>query len=215
MQSVENLLATYSVCSQNKRTSSVRNANHGASSVRIRDNTSRVFVASGEAFADVFAGGDLGCVVVEPAVELVAFLAISVDAWVRGDLIVGIDRRMIALGFACHHGGDYAARAARVCRVGGSLVAFPELGEHLASEELERLHDVIVAIAAGRTGQDDLIDTAVLVAAQVGAHLFGGANRTAKPAVPSCTTLAPSASEFPAASATASGSKPISVRRLR
>ena len=42
-----------------------------------------------------------------------------------------------------------------------------ELGEHLATEELEALHDVLVAVLAGLEAEDHLVDPALLVPPQV------------------------------------------------
>ena len=45
------------------------------------------------------------------------------------------------------------------------FVAFDEFGQDFPREQLERLHDVLVAVATGRTRQDHLVDAAVFVAA--------------------------------------------------
>ena len=46
------------------------------------------------------------------------------------------------------------------------LVALRELGQHLAAEQLERFHDVLVAVLAGLEAEDHLVDAALLVAAR-------------------------------------------------
>src|SRR5215208_4989200 len=51
-----------------------------------------------------------------------------------------------------------------------------ELGQDLAPEKLERLHDVLVAVAAGLGDEDDLVDARVAVAADEVADLVGRAD---------------------------------------
>src|SRR5262249_53827620 len=51
------------------------------------------------------------------------------------------------------------------------LVAVGELWQHLASEELDRLHDVLVPVPAGLEHEDHLVDTGLLVPAEVSAPL--------------------------------------------
>ena len=63
-----------------------------------------------------------------------------------------------------------------------ALVALLELRQHLAAEQLEALHDVLVAVLARLRREDHLVDAALLVAAQVLAHLLGRADRAAQPA---------------------------------
>ena len=55
-----------------------------------------------------------------------------------------------------------------------------ELRQHLSSEQLEALHDVLVAVLARLADEDDLVDAVVLVAAQVVAHLGGRADGAAQ-----------------------------------
>ena len=56
------------------------------------------------------------------------------------------------------------------------LVALGELGQHLAAEQLDRLHDVLVLVAPGLEHEDHLVDAGLLVAAQVLAGLLGRAD---------------------------------------
>jgi hypothetical protein len=73
-------------------------------------------------------------------------------------------------------------RAAQLCVPGGipRVGVRRELGQHLGAEELERLADVLVAVAPGLQDEDDLVDTRRLVApAQVG-DLIGRADRAAQ-----------------------------------
>ena len=56
-----------------------------------------------------------------------------------------------------------------------SLVALDELGQHLAPEQLDRLHDVLVPGAAGLEHEDHLVDAGLLVATQVLTRLLGRA----------------------------------------
>src|SRR5262245_21774260 len=60
------------------------------------------------------------------------------------------------------------------------LVALDELGQHLASEDLERLHDVLVPVAAGLEHEDHLVDTCLLVTAEELARLLRCAGATAQ-----------------------------------
>ena len=71
-----------------------------------------------------------------------------------------------------------ASRLALLARRG--LVALDELGQHLAPEQLDRLHDVLVAVAPGLQHEDHLVDAGLLVAAQVLADLVGRADRAAQ-----------------------------------
>ncbi len=57
----------------------------------------------------------------------------------------------------------------------GRFVALDELGQHFAAEDLDRLHDVLVLVAAGLEHEDHLIDAGLLVAAEELAGLFGRA----------------------------------------
>ena len=82
--------------------------NKGISPCRFRGS---VIQASSQPFADVFAGRDLVGVVVEPSVELPARLLVGVEARVGGDLVVGIERRVIALRLAGHHRVDHRLQA--------------------------------------------------------------------------------------------------------
>ena len=65
----------------------------------------------------------------------------------------------------------------------GLLVALEELRQHVAPEQLEALHDVLVTVLAGLAGEDDLVDAVLLVAAQVVADLVGCADGAAQGAL--------------------------------
>ena len=95
---------------------------------------------------------------------------------------VGLERVVVeVLGrrrrrrLAGHHLLDHRGQALGLGRA-ERLVALGELGQHLAAEHLDRLHDVLVAVAAGLQHEDHLVDAGLLVAAQVAAHLLGRAD---------------------------------------
>ena len=58
--------------------------------------------------------------------------------------------------------------------------AFHELGEHPGAEELEALHDVLVAVLAGLAAEDHLVDATFLVAPEVVTDLVGRADGAAQ-----------------------------------
>ena len=64
---------------------------------------------------------------------------------------------------------------------GGRLVALGELGQHLAPEQLDRLHDVLVPVAPRLEHEDHLVDAGLLVAAEVLAGLLGRAGAAPQP----------------------------------
>src|SRR2546430_1689139 len=66
-------------------------------------------------------------------------------------------------------------------RAGAPLLALLELGQNLAAEQLEALHDVLVAVATRLAREDELVDAVLLVAAEVFAHLLRGADGAAEP----------------------------------
>ena len=72
------------------------------------------------------------------------------EAVALGHEPLGLVRRAIA---ASTTGARRSALAAR-----GGLVALLELGQHLAAEQLERLHDVLVAVLARLHHEDELVD---------------------------------------------------------
>ena len=87
---------------------------------------------------------------------------------------------MIGRGLAGHHRLDDRLEPLRLV-ARGLLVAVLELGQHLAPEQLEALHDVLVAVLARLRAEDHLVDAALLVAPQVVAHLVRRADRAAQP----------------------------------
>src|SRR5439155_2019285 len=117
---------------------------------------------SSQPFAHVFASGQAVGVVVEPTGELPALLVVGVETGVGGDDVVGIDRWMVYGRFAGHDPVDDRLEALRLVPL-VPLLAFDELGHHLAREQLDVLHDVLVAVVASRARQDDLVDAANLV----------------------------------------------------
>ena len=57
-------------------------------------------------------------------------------------------------------------------------------GRTVCSEQLEALHDVLVAVPAGLADEHHLVDAELLVATQVLADLLGGADRAPQAAHP-------------------------------
>src|SRR5207244_1745534 len=135
--------------------------------------------------AHVLAGRRLAGVVVEPDVEAVGALTVGHAAGDGWELVLGIGKRRVVLrGLAVEHPIDDRLEAARLLGA-RPLVALQELGQHLAPEALEALHDVLVTVLARLRRQDDLVDSVFLVAAQIVAHLPGRPHRPAQaPAVP-------------------------------
>src|SRR5438552_19178358 len=89
---------------------------------------------SGQSFAHVCDGRDFRGVVVEPAVELPACLLVGVEAWVGEDLVVGVERWVIAVRLASHHRRQdrFQARGLGALEI---LVSFGEFRHDLASEQ--------------------------------------------------------------------------------
>ena len=74
-------------------------------------------------------------------------------------------RRMVVGRFARHHRVDHRREPLGLRRLLRGI-ALGELRQHLAAEQLERLHDVLVAVLAGLITEDHLVDAALLVAPQ-------------------------------------------------
>ena len=112
-------------------------------------------------------------------------------------------------------------RAITASMIGASLrslsralrFALGELGKHFLPEQLEALHDVLVAVLPRLRAEDHLVDADLLVAPQVLADLVGRADRTAQPAEPVLDDLGAEALVVARAIATATGSNPCSDRR--
>jgi hypothetical protein len=86
---------------------------------------------------------------------------------------------LVHLGPAGHRGLD---RRSQPLGLGGHLrlVALGELGQHLAAEQLDRLHDVLVAVPSGLEHEDHLVDAGLLEPPQVLAHLGRRADAAAQ-----------------------------------
>ena len=69
------------------------------------------------------------------------------------------------------------------------LVAVEELGQDLATEDLDRLHDVLVLVAAGLQHEDHLVDAGFLESTEVLAHLGRRADAAAQPGRVACRLL--------------------------
>src|SRR5947208_6319133 len=83
---------------------------------------------------------------------------------------------MVGGRFACQHGVEHRRQALGLL-ARPTLLAVLELGQHLAAEQLEALHDVLVAVAPRLAREDHLVDAVALVAPQVVADLGGRADR--------------------------------------
>ena len=97
-----------------------------------------------------------------------------------GERVRGIaERRVIRRRLARHRRFDHRLETTRLVLL-ELLVAFQELGQHLSAEQLEALHDVLVAVVARLAAEDHLVDTRFLVAREVVADLVGRADRAAE-----------------------------------
>ena len=88
---------------------------------------------------------------------------------------------MVALGLARHHRVENGSEALLLVAL-QLLVAFRKLRQHLAAEQLQRFHDVLVPVVAGLEAEDDLVDATLLVPREVLTDLIGRADRAAQPA---------------------------------
>ena len=86
-----------------------------------------------------------------------------------------MSRRSIVASRRAQGGIDHRLQPL-LLRGAGRLVALGELGQHLAAEQLDRLHDVLVLVAPGLEHEDHLVDAGLLVAAEVLAGLLGRAD---------------------------------------
>ena len=93
----------------------------------------------------------------------------------RRELVVA-DVDVLDRGLPAGEGGLDQRLQALLLGGAGRLVALGELGQHLAAEQLDRLHDVLVPVAPGLEHEDHLVDAGLLVAAEVLAHLLGRAD---------------------------------------
>src|SRR5215471_1131646 len=86
-------------------------------------------------------------------------------------------------GAACQRGLDGRRQAGHLLPL-ARLVARLELRQHLTAEQLQRLADVLVLVAARLADEDDLVHAGRLVAAQELADLVGRADRAPQRAHP-------------------------------
>src|SRR5437879_3832409 len=106
-----------------------------------------VVAGVGQAPAHVLARGGLAGVLVQPGVEAVGALPVGHRAGNGRELVVGVGQgRVVAGGLPGQHLLDDGLESAGLLGPRG-LVPLEELGQHLAPEQLEAFHDVLVAVA--------------------------------------------------------------------
>src|SRR5262249_25558260 len=95
---------------------------------------------------------------VQPGVEVVRARPGGDRAPARRQVVVGRrQRRVVRRGLARHDLLEHRLEARRLVPL-RLLVPLLELGQHLATEELEALHDVLVAVLARLRREDHLVD---------------------------------------------------------
>ena len=126
------------------------------------------------------AGGSIVGEAIEHLAQLVGVGGVGPLAGQRREL-VPVDVAMFDRRLPAGEGGVDHRLQALLLGGAGRLVAVGELGQHLAAEQLDRLHDVLVLVAARLEHEDHLVDARLLVAAEVLDGLLGRADAAPQP----------------------------------
>src|SRR5262245_23782740 len=110
----------------------------------------------------------------------------------REGVVLGRERRVIRGRLARHDLVDDRGQPLLLF-LDGLLVSLEELGQDLAAEQLEALHDVLVLVLARLAHEDDLVDATLLVPEQELSDLLGRAHRAAEAAEAALHDLGPEA----------------------
>ena len=85
--------------------------------------------------------------------------------------------------------------------VGRCLVPLDELGEHLGTEQLDRLHDVLMSVVTGLHDEDELVDARFLVRLRNSRSWAGVPTAPRRPVWSPAAALAPRVSRLAARAA--------------